>query len=105
MWDTAFAASARGWTSEITTRASPDWSSLASDYRFSRPTFQLTNRTFLEPNRMRPARAILGNPAKSPPVLPTLLGIKTPPGASTRAVADVGWFRTLSRTRWYRSLP
>jgi hypothetical protein len=41
---------------------------------------------------MSAARAILGNPAKSPPVLPTLLGMNTPPGASTRAVADGGWF-------------
>jgi hypothetical protein len=46
----------------------------------------VTNCTLVEPNRMSAARAILGNPAKSPPVLPTLLGIKTPSGTSTRAV-------------------
>ena len=73
MWATAFAASARGYVSEMITRASPDWSSVASEFRFSRLTFQFTSCTFVEPNPMSAARAILGNPAKSPPVLPTLL--------------------------------
>ena len=59
------------------------------------PDLQVTNRTFGEPSPMSAARAILGNPAKSPPVLPTLLGMNTPPGASTRANASVPASRPL----------
>lgn len=44
---------------------------------------------------MSAARAILGSPAKSPPVLPPLLGMNTPPGASTRANASVPASRPL----------
>ena len=33
-----------------------------------------------------------------PPVFPTLLGMRVPPGTSIRRVAIGGWFSTLSKT-------
>ena len=39
----------------------------------------------------------LSSPQNKPPVFPTLFGMNVPVGANTRAVADGGWFITLSR--------
>ena len=59
---------------------------------------QLTKCTLVEPFPISAARPIPEQPAGGkPPVFPTLFGMNVPVGANTRAVADGGWFITLSR--------
>lgn len=44
-------------------------------------TTQVTNCTRVEPRPMSAARAILGRPARRPPVFPTLFGMSNPLGS------------------------
>ena len=71
--------------------------------RLSRFTAVVTSLTLVAPLPIRVARAVLGSAPSSLPVFPMLLGMRTPCGASNRAVADGGWFITLSRMTSYRS--
>jgi hypothetical protein len=49
-------------------------------FQVSRLTVQFTNLTFVEPSPSGMAPAILRRRANMPPVLPTLLGMRIPPG-------------------------